>query len=122
MKAKIPRNKPSKLLVVALVASLAAHIAMIAVLQAQPEREEPMKVTYDYLSSAVWEVFGPTPMIRIIEVYWPSVGDGEVPRCADVEQALDRLDLRRESGGWCDTSAIARGGAGGSWAAVTSDY
>lgn len=94
-----------------LTLSVAAHLALFAAIQMQPAPGSPVKLTYDYLSSAVWEVFGPTRAVKIIEVYWPGFADGEKPDCQDVEQALDGLDFRRADEGWCSSRALASRGA-----------
>jgi len=113
MEPKIPAQKPSKILVAAIAASLAVHLALFVAIQMQPRRETVFG--YDHLSSAVWEVFGPTQVVKIVEVYWPGLSVGERPSCEDVEQALGSLDLRRPTDGWCAAGTLESRGSGESW-------
>ena len=89
METKIPRRKPSKLFIAALSLSVAAHLALFVAIQLTPKRENDLKKSYDYISSAVWEVFGPTSVIKVIEFNWPTGLEGEErPSCVDIESAL----------------------------------
>ncbi len=112
METQIPPRKPSKLLIAALSLSVAVHLALLVAIQMTPEREEGIRDTYDYISSAVWEVFGPTSVIKIVEINWPTGVDGqERPACDDIETALDGLDLKRPEAGWCNSAdLVERGG------------
>ena len=112
MEAKIPRRKPSKLFIAAISLSVAAHLALFVAIQLTPERENDIKKSYDYLSSAVWEVFGPTSVIKVIEFNWPTGLEGEErPSCVDIESALDGLALDRPPERWCNSDKLVeRGG------------
>jgi hypothetical protein len=114
METKIPRRKPSKLFIAALSLSVAAHLALFVAIQLTPKRENDLKKSYDYISSAVWEVFGPTSVIKVIEFNWPTGLEGEErPSCVDIESALDGLDLDRSKVGWCTPESLEkRGGVG----------
>ena len=82
--------------------SLALYLGLVIAVQVTPVEEKNYAGTYDYLSSAVWEVFGPTNVIYVYEVNWPGVKDAHNrPECADPETALDGFSPTKAPEGWC---------------------
>lgn len=100
MNEKIAKQKSSPIWAAALVFSLIAHLGLFVLIQVTPTTDDNMAGKYDYLSSAVWEVFGPTTIIRLLEVQWPN-GHGAIgqPVCGDPEIALDELGNEN----WCQS-------------------
>ncbi len=92
MDYKIPKNKPSRLLVAAISLSMVFHLVLIVALQMTPVEDKTHHGKYDYLSSAVFEVFGPTGVIWIYDVTWPgTLRAGDQPVCQDPELAVEGL-------------------------------
>jgi hypothetical protein len=112
MEDKIPKNKPSLLLVTAITISVAVHLALFIAIQLTPAPEKDYRGTYDYLSSAVWEIYGPTRILKLIEVEWPTALAAQRRiLCTDPESALDGIDPASPIHAWCAPAALAeRGG------------
>jgi hypothetical protein len=113
MEDKIPKNKPSLLLVTAITLSVAVHLGLFIAIQLTPTPEKDFRGTYDYLSSAVWEIYGPTGIIRLIDVEWPTaLAENRRILCTDPESALDGIDPGSPLHRWCAPAAIAERGGG----------
>ena len=100
-KDKIPRNIPSKSALITMACSLALYLGLVIAVETTAVEEKNYAGTYDYLSSAVWEVFGPTNVIYIYEVNWPGTKDAtNRPECVDPETALDGFSPPKAQS-WC---------------------
>ncbi|HUT77069.1 MAG TPA: hypothetical protein VM285_05250 [Polyangia bacterium] len=91
MKEGIPIAKPSRVTLLAIAFTVTVHLALLVMAWTTPVPVRDPRGSYDYLSSAAFEVFGPVGVIYLYDFLWPGTGEAKTPPCGDPESALDGL-------------------------------